>query len=121
LQPELTDVLPAQALAERALQWLATHSGWLVILDNVNDPADIAPLLARPAAGRFVITSRLATVWHQVPNVIRLDALTAVEALELLARIVNATGSRNMDGGVELCAELGHLPLAIEQAAGYLA
>jgi hypothetical protein len=33
------------------VHWLASHSGWLVILDNVTDPADVAPLLARAPAG----------------------------------------------------------------------
>src|ERR1700722_16705345 len=41
LQPALSDVLPAEALAERAVQWLAAHQGWLVILVNVPDPADV--------------------------------------------------------------------------------
>ena len=42
-------MLPLEALREGAVQWLAAHSGWLVILDNVTDPADVAPLLARAA------------------------------------------------------------------------
>ena len=47
LQPALSGVLPLEALREGAVQWLAAHRGWLVILDNVTDPADVAPLLAR--------------------------------------------------------------------------
>ena len=47
LQPALSGVLPLEALREGAVQWLAAHGGWLVILDNVSDPADVAPLLAR--------------------------------------------------------------------------
>ena len=50
LQPALTGVLPLEALREGAVQWLAAHPGWLVILDNVTDPADVAPLLARASA-----------------------------------------------------------------------
>ena len=42
LQPALAGVLPLEALREGAVQWLAAHSGWLVILDNVSDPADVA-------------------------------------------------------------------------------
>ncbi|MDV9170088.1 hypothetical protein R6V09_08035 [Streptomyces sp. W16] len=49
LQPALTGALPIEALAEWTLQWLASHTGWLLIRDNVNDPANIAPLLARAA------------------------------------------------------------------------
>ncbi|MFE7586432.1 tetratricopeptide repeat protein [Streptomyces gardneri] len=122
LQPALSGALPIEALAEWALQWLASHSGWLLILDNVNDPADITPLLARAGTrGRFLITSRLATPWHGIPTVVRLDVLDETEALDLLTRITTTAGPRDLDGAVELCAELGHLPLAVEQAAAYLA
>ncbi|MFF3617517.1 FxSxx-COOH system tetratricopeptide repeat protein [Streptomyces sp. NPDC002580] len=122
LQPALTGTLPVEALAEWSLQWLATHTGWLLILDNVNDPADIAPLLARAhAQGRFLITSRLATAWHHIPTVC-LDVLDEADALHLLTRITTATApGRDLEGATDLCAELGRLPLAVEQAAAYLA
>ncbi|GGT55220.1 tetratricopeptide repeat protein [Streptomyces kurssanovii] len=122
LQPALTGTLPVEALAEWALQWLASHTGWLLILDNVNDPADIAPLLARThAQGRFLITSRLATAWHHIPTVC-LDVLDEADALDLLTRIAtHAAPGRDLDGATDLCAELGQLPLAVEQAAAYLA
>jgi hypothetical protein len=54
LQPALAQALTAEALADRAAQWLATHAGWLLVLDNVNDPADIAGLLGRATTGRFL-------------------------------------------------------------------
>jgi tetratricopeptide (TPR) repeat protein len=120
LQPVLAETLAVEQLAERALQWLATHTGWLVILDNVNDPADIAPLLARPTDGRFLITSRLATGWGGA-SVLPLDILTPAEALDLLSRTMNHEGRRDMAGAAQLCAELGYLPLAVEQAGSYLA
>ncbi|MEU6729421.1 hypothetical protein ABZ917_37455 [Nonomuraea wenchangensis] len=34
-----------------ALSWLATHPGWLIILDNVEDVADAEPYLSRLAHG----------------------------------------------------------------------
>ncbi|MGW9370398.1 NB-ARC domain-containing protein [Streptomyces xanthophaeus] len=122
LQPALTGALPLKALAEWALQWLASHSGWLLILDDVNDLADIAPLLARaPTQGRFLITSRLVTTWHHIPTM-RLDVLDEADSLTLLTRnAVRSAHGRDLDGAADLCAELGHLPLAVEQAAAYLA
>ncbi|MEU2390403.1 FxSxx-COOH system tetratricopeptide repeat protein [Streptomyces sp. NPDC007369] len=123
LQPALTDLLrmPVEALAEYALQWLATHTGWLLILDNVNDPADIAHLLARAPAGRFLITSRLAAPWPHATTLVRLDVLGPAESLALLTRTATAAGPRNLDGAAELCEELGHLPLALQQVGAYLA
>jgi tetratricopeptide (TPR) repeat protein len=122
LQPALTGVLPLEALREGAVQWLAAHPGWLVILDNVTDPADIAPLLTRTPAGRYLITSRRASGWHATGVApVRLDVLDPAEAQALLAAILAPDRPGEADGAAELCAELGYLPLAIEQAGAYLA
>ncbi|MEU5201222.1 tetratricopeptide repeat protein, partial [Streptomyces scabiei] len=122
LQPALATALPDQALAEWGLQWLATHTGWLIVLDNVDDPAHIADLITRARGGRFLITSRLATVWSEAATLVRLDVLDAAESLALLTRITTTQHPRrDLDGAADLCEELGHLPLAIEQAAAYLA
>ncbi|MFD9034759.1 FxSxx-COOH system tetratricopeptide repeat protein [Streptomyces sp. NPDC059567] len=121
LQPALATALPAETLAEWGKQWLASHTGWLLILDNVNDPADIAPLIARAPNGRFLITSRLATAWSDATTLLRLDVMDEAESLALLTRITTAAGPRDLTGASELCTELGHLPLAIDQAAAYLA
>jgi tetratricopeptide (TPR) repeat protein len=120
LQPALSGVLPMEALRERAVQWLAAHEQWLLILDNVTDPADIAALLASADGGRFLITSRRATGWHNLATPVRLDVLDRAEAVDLLTRIVSQAGQADCTGAAELCAELGCLPLAVEQAAAYI-
>ncbi|MEV4072180.1 hypothetical protein [Nonomuraea fuscirosea] len=51
LQPELAAALPLEALAERAMAWLAGHEGWLLVLDDVTRPSDVAPLPARTLTG----------------------------------------------------------------------
>ncbi|MEV6863345.1 tetratricopeptide repeat protein [Streptosporangium subroseum] len=122
LQPELATVLPLEALAQRAFSWLACHQNWLLVLDNVTTPAHIQPLLAQAPTGRFLITSRLATGWHQITSaVVRLDVLEEDEALDLLTAIatLGRPGAR-LPEAARLCAELGYLPLAIEQAGAYL-
>ena len=88
LQPALSDVLPLEALREGAVQWLAAHQRWLLVLDNVTDPADIAQLLARAPAGRYLITSRRATGWHATAVPVRLDVLNPAEAGGLLTAIL---------------------------------
>ena len=120
LQPALSGVLPLEALREGAVQWLAARPGWLVILDNVTDPADVAPLLARAPAGRYLITSRRASGWHGTAVPVRLDVLDPAEAQALLSAILAPDRPGEADGAAELCAELGFLPLAIEQAGAYL-
>ncbi|MCB5910042.1 tetratricopeptide repeat protein [Streptomyces pinistramenti] len=118
LQPALIG-LPEEALVERALQWLAAHEDWLIILDNVDRPDDIRPLIDRVPSGRFLITTRRATGWHHTATALRLDVLDRPEAVDLFTGIHPHPADR--DGVAELCAELGHLPLAVEQAAAYCA
>ncbi|WP_160161149.1 tetratricopeptide repeat protein [Actinomadura sp. K4S16] len=122
LQPELKQALPLEALAEWALTWLSSHDGWLLVLDNVNDPEHIAPVMARTSNGRVLVTSRLAESWHRFgAQVLRLDVLTSGQAVELLTRIAaHDRPGADLEGAADLAEELGHLPLAIEQAAAYL-
>ncbi|MGC0211950.1 NB-ARC domain-containing protein [Streptomyces levis] len=116
LQPALVGVLTDEALREQALQWLSSHDGWLLILDNVSDAADIKPLLARAPGGRFLITTRLgAATWRGITKSLGLDVLALSEAVELFQRICAGPA----DGVEELCAEVGCLPLAVDQAAAY--
>ncbi|MFI7108348.1 tetratricopeptide repeat protein [Nonomuraea sp. NPDC050227] len=135
LQPELTTVLPLEALAGRATAWLAAHDRWLLVLDNVVDPADVRPLLERTLTGQVLVTSRLGEGWHHLDaHVLRLDVLGEHEAIELLARIATPDLARDvlqaaldeqdlperLEGAIDLVRELGWLPLAIEQAGAYL-
>ncbi|MET9645582.1 tetratricopeptide repeat protein, partial [Streptomyces syringium] len=121
LQPALTDVLGQEALRERAVQWLAAHHGWLLVLDDLAEPADIKALLARATTGRFLITSRRATGWHGIAKPVALGVLDPSEAVDLFTQILTHDGLRVSDGADEVCAELGYLPLAVEQAAAYCA
>ena len=52
---------------------------------------------------------------------VRLDVLDPAEAQALLAAILSPDEPGEADGAAGLCAELGFLPLAIEQAGAYLA
>jgi tetratricopeptide (TPR) repeat protein len=128
LVPEMarsTPVASAVALQERAdwaRRWLAAHSSWLVVLDNVTHPADVADLVTYAPGGRFVITSRLREGWYDIiPTLIELDVLSVSESLELLRQIVSTGRSAaELAGAADLCTELGHLPLAIKQASAFI-
>ncbi|MFI6290861.1 hypothetical protein ACIBEJ_04710 [Nonomuraea sp. NPDC050790] len=103
---------------EWAKQWLAGHKGWLLILDNVARPAEVAELIGSLPGGRFLVTSRQGAGWEGIAVPVRLGVLSAGEAVDMLERRVGDRGL--LDGGEELCAALGGLPLAIEMAAHYL-
>lgn len=122
LQPELAAIVPAQVLAQRAAGWLACHTGWLLVLDNLTHPGHIAGLLGRTMAGRVLVTSRLGEGWHRLgASVLRLDVLADEEAIDLLTQVTTAgRPGGELDGAAELVSELGCLPLAVEQAGAYL-
>ncbi|WP_331769008.1 ATP-binding protein (plasmid) [Embleya sp. NBC_00888] len=119
LQPALT-TLPTEVLRQRAVQWLTGHDDWLIVLDNVDRIDHIRPLLDRFTTGRILITTRRATGWHTT-DTLRLDVPDENEALDLFTRILRRQSPHDIDGIAEVCAELGHLPLALEQAAAYCA
>ena len=123
---ELTRRLhPVATLADAqawAVGWLQAHPGWLLVLDNVEDIADIRPLLGALAGrGQVVVTTRrdLGLARWRVLGLtpVRLGVLARPASVDLLTGL---TGRDDRDGAGRLAAELGDLPLALEQAAAYL-
>ncbi|MGW4062823.1 tetratricopeptide repeat protein, partial [Amycolatopsis sp. NPDC004747] len=120
LQPATAD-LPMEQRNALGARWLATHDDWLLVLDNVTSPQDVAELLSRVRTGTVVITSRQRSGWR-LGETLALDVLAEDEAVELLTRIVRLEWPEaDLAGAERLCGELGWLPLAVEQAAAYLA
>ncbi|MFF7790234.1 NB-ARC domain-containing protein [Streptomyces sp. NPDC007991] len=121
LQDVVANIVTPEALSERAQQWLMSHSGWLLVLDNVNDPDDVRFLktIARDH-GRVLITSRLAAaVWHDIATAVPVPLLSEEAAVELFTRICTRHEGRVVAEARRLCAELGFLALAVQQAAAY--
>ncbi len=120
LAPE-TATLPSEQRVELCIRWLATHEGWLLVLDNVTSPQHTEGLLSRVRTGTIVITSRHRSGWRAAETV-ALDVLAEDEATALLAGIMRLEWPEaDPTGANQLCEELGWLPLAIEQAGAYLA
>jgi Domain of unknown function (DUF4062) len=94
---------------------LARRDDWLLVFDNVPDPASVGRLLPPAGGGRVVLTSQYPH-WPggQALDVPVLDR--DVAAGFLLAR----TGSMEEGAAGELADELGGLPLALEQAGAYM-
>ncbi|MGY1602367.1 FxSxx-COOH system tetratricopeptide repeat protein [Geodermatophilus sp. SYSU D00815] len=100
---------------DRLLDELRDRDRWLLVFDNVERPADVAGY--RPGgAGHVLITSR-SPGWGALGGRMEVDVLTRAETVGLLqARLPGLDGEL----ADELAAELGDLPLAAAQAAGYL-
>lgn len=111
LQPGLA-ALPAELQIERAIAWLAAHDRWLLVLDNVENPDHIRPLLDRALNGRVLVTTRRATGWHHHATTLCLGVLEPVDAVDLFTRILTHHGPRDPSGADAVCAETGTAPTA---------
>jgi hypothetical protein len=100
---------------DRLLAELRGHPGWLLVFDNAEGPQDITSY--QPGdAGHVLITSR-SPGWGALGERLKVDVLARTETIALLrARIPTL----DEDLADKLAAELGDLPLAAAQAAGYL-
>ncbi|MEV7146711.1 tetratricopeptide repeat protein, partial [Streptomyces sp. NPDC093084] len=97
---------------------------WLVVLDDVADPADLNGLWP-PASptGRTLVTTRRkdAALTNEGRRLIEVGLFTEEESLEYLTAALAARGLAEPVGQLAaLAGELGHLPLALSQAAAYL-
>ncbi|MFD8379677.1 tetratricopeptide repeat protein [Streptomyces sp. NPDC059679] len=110
--------LPLEDAAQWAVVWLQGRSGWLLVLDNAEDPSDLDPYLGPLTTGQVVITTRRDLPWRDLGTPLRLDTLTSEAAVDVLREI---TGSTDTAGLASLAEELGYLPLALQQASAYLA
>jgi tetratricopeptide (TPR) repeat protein len=104
--------------------WLSTNpDDWLVIMDNADDPSfRLLPYIAQSSRGNIIITTRNANHAMLAPNDSHhLEELSMDDAIDL---ILTASGYDNTDENRALARaiveELGHLPLALAQAAGYI-
>jgi TIR domain/NB-ARC domain len=95
---------------------LRQRDRWLLVFDNASGPEDVADGLPS-GAGHVLITSR-AQDWAEVAVPVEVDVLARAEAVAILANRVPGLGEA--DAG-RVAAALGDLPLALAQAAGYMA
>ncbi|MBB2947086.1 tetratricopeptide (TPR) repeat protein [Actinoplanes lutulentus] len=107
-----TDTAIALNLARR---FLRERSRWLLVFDNAEDPAILRGWLP-DGDGHVLITSRRKD-WQELASPISVDVFSRAESVAMLRR---GTTAAELD--VEkLARELGDLPLALAQAAGFMA
>jgi len=130
-RPSLLNLPESKAGAEdetlaAVLRWLRGQDRWLLILDNVDTKeaeSAVLEILPSLSQGRVLITSRLrdwpATVRRQPLETLSLDE---AERFLLERTLEDRTRSENdPEQARRLAEELGSLPLALEQAAAYIA
>ncbi|MER5756893.1 tetratricopeptide repeat protein [Streptomyces sp. NPDC002088] len=119
---------PEQA-ARTFLAWLAPKAGaepcrWLIVLDDIADPDDLRGLWPPPSPyGRILATTRRrdAALLGDGRRLVEVGLFTKAEAVAYFTASLAAHGrSEPADQLTVLARELGHLPLALAQAAAYL-
>ncbi len=113
-----------EIISRKVRQWLEENPGWLLIYDNAIDTS-ITQHLPK-TGGNILLTSRQALNWSQIGREIKVDTVSESEAVELVKRAISDNGIPVLleeKEGIslkELARELGYLPLALAQAAGYI-
>ena len=113
--------------AQDFMAWAAaTICSWIVVLDNIDDPADVKGLWPRGPAGRVLATTRRRDL--RIPGAVRVPVgvFAPEESLAYLTEKLTGAGSEParadvLDEAAELAEDLGHLPLALAQAAAVIA
>lgn len=114
-----------EAAAFEAVQrWLSTHGNWLIVLDNADETEHVRPAIVGNARGHYLLTSR-ASNFNEfgVTQPVQVGVMLPGEATDFL---LIRTGRRDTSGeeleaAEEIAKALGELPLALEQAGGYIA
>ena len=120
---------PEQA-ARQLMEWLATTAHpWLIVLDDVQTPADIGQWWPEPTeSGQVIVTTRYRgeAVSRPDQQLIEVDTYTDSEALLFLrGKLANHprlfAGSDEPDNQLMgLAADLGQLPLALAHATAFM-
>ncbi|MEM7587852.1 MAG: FxSxx-COOH system tetratricopeptide repeat protein, partial [Acidobacteriota bacterium] len=112
---------PVDQAAEAFLRWLRNEASWLAVLDNVEETEGL--VVPEGAGGHVLMTSRRRELGALAGGVLDVEVLPPGDATDLLltrARRDEPTAEERRDAA-RLVEALGFLPLAIEQAGGYLA
>lgn len=108
--------------ASWATNWLQTHVGWLLVLDNADHSDTVTALVgAIRLAGSIIITSRFADFANAAR--IHLLVLDRAMSIDLLTQRVEATVIVDRDvaeAANAIAAEVGDLPLALVTAGAYI-
>ena len=115
---------PQQAIA-RFLAWLEiTDKRWLVVLDDLSDPADLRGLWPpHHLQGRVVVTTRRrdAALTGEGRRLVEVGLFTSGEAATYMTAKLAAHGRSDDPGQITgLADDLGYLPLALAQASAYI-
>jgi hypothetical protein len=106
----------SEAVQVAVLADLHQRGRWLLVFDNAEIPAAVQPWL--PGGGGHVLITSRARAWAELAAPVEVDVLARAESIAFLHHRVPSLSA--VDAG-RLAAQLGDLPLAVAQAAGFMA
>ena len=108
---------PVTVAAGAVLAELRARGRWLVLFDNAEAAGDLMPWLPGGTTGHVLITTRTSG-WNEIARPVEVDVFARAESAAILRGRVPGLAEADADA---LAVELGDLPLAIAQAASYMA
>ena len=107
---------PVTTTASAVLAELRARGRWLLVFDNAKTAHDLAPCLPGGSAGHVLITTRTSE-WSEIAAPFEVATFARAESVTILRERVPGLSEPDADNMAE---ELGDLPLAIAQAAGFI-
>ncbi len=99
-------------------RWLEQHEGWLLVFDNATEPESVRHYFPQGQSGHVIVTSRYWD-WGDVAEGLGVEVFDRdTESVPFLLR---RTSQSDEAAARTLADALGNLPLALAQAAAYIA
>ncbi|MCX4237306.1 FxSxx-COOH system tetratricopeptide repeat protein [Streptomyces ortus] len=111
-----SDVSAVRSVLE-ALRTGVPYRNWILVFDNAENPREIRRYFPTDGPGRILVTSRNAQ-WSSLASSLEVNVFAREESIALLRR--RSPGIPDVPAD-QLATALGDLPLAVEQAAVWLA
>jgi len=126
--------LPGKASSDQAItvdafiQWMKTHTKWLLILDNSDNLEMVKEFLPPTFGGHILLTTRAQAMGRLAQRIEVEIMATEIGALFFLRRATLIAANASLDQAsasdrevaLEIVRVLGGLPLALDQAGAYL-
>ncbi len=115
-------------VANGVMEWMRTHTAWLLILDN-SDDLNIARAFIPPLfSGHILLTTRVQATGRLARRIEVEEMSPEVGALLLLRRAtlippdapLEQANAADRETALKIVRELGGLPLALDQAGAYI-
>jgi tetratricopeptide (TPR) repeat protein len=114
-------VISCESVAAQFLGWLGeTSRSWLVVLDDLADPADLDGLWPTGPAGRVLVTCADPAALPRGMRVLPVGLFNSREALSYLTERLSANRGQRL-GAIDLVSAMGLEPVALTQASAVIA